>query len=347
MVLFSLIWSAFTSLIGIVKVNQSSSNAIFMGILIIVFIFILIQMVRRKRVAIVAGLDGDQEFLANFYRDLTLSNFKLKIQNEADALRYCQLTGILPRRTDNPPFCSIHINTQCHVKTDNARKCGFRYFCPVNGCSVKLSPTMHTLFYNSHLSVSQILHIILCFIAKLSCNQTAREVHCDPEAVTDWYSFIIEVCSVIMSQPKRIGGVYVDDNGDVLADFVEVDESKISRRKYNTGRLLHNERENIWVVGGVCRRTKECFMLVVPNRTANVIDYILETRVETGTILVTDKARVYDNVPTRVGFDHYSVNHSVQFVSDVNQDIHANTIESKWGALTRTIKNYRNKAFLA
>jgi hypothetical protein len=39
-----------------------------------------------------------QGFLAFFYNELTVSNFKDRIKTEADALRYCQLSGILSTR---------------------------------------------------------------------------------------------------------------------------------------------------------------------------------------------------------------------------------------------------------
>ncbi len=48
-----------------------------------------------------------------------------------------------------------------------------------------------------------------------------------------------------------------------------------------------------------CRRTRQAFMVRVPNRRINVIDYLLKKYIELGSILVTDSARVYENVPAR------------------------------------------------
>ncbi len=48
-------------------------------------------------------------------------------------------------------------------------------------------------------------------------------------------------------------GVYLDENGEIQCDFVEVDESQICNRKYNRGRLYNTESQKLWVVGGVCR----------------------------------------------------------------------------------------------
>lgn len=45
--------------------------------------------------------------------------------------------------------------------------------------------------------------------------------------------------------------------------LVEIDELLFSKRKYNKGRLLPQQR----VFGGICAETKECFMYAVPDQT--------------------------------------------------------------------------------
>ncbi len=58
--------------------------------------------------------------------------------------------------------------------------------------------------------------------------------------------------------------MYLDENGEIQCDFIEVDESQICNRKYNRGRLYNTESQRLWVVGGVCRRTRQVFMVRVP-----------------------------------------------------------------------------------
>jgi hypothetical protein len=50
------------------------------------------------------------QFLDNFYNELNISNFKDKIKSEADAIMYCQLTGISPTRLSIGPNCPVHQN---------------------------------------------------------------------------------------------------------------------------------------------------------------------------------------------------------------------------------------------
>ena len=76
------------------------------------------------------GALSDEDFLAFFYNELTVSNFKDKIKTEADALRYCQLSGILPTRASPPPYCPNHPNIAMKIVNEqNRNKLGFRYVC--------------------------------------------------------------------------------------------------------------------------------------------------------------------------------------------------------------------------
>jgi hypothetical protein len=91
----------------------------------------------------------------------------------------------------------------------------------------------NTWFYNANIDLRQGLHIILCFVAGLRHNQAVREVKVDDKTIGNWYGFLREVQEVIVSQPRKIGGIYEDENGEIVSHFVEFDESQICNRKYN------------------------------------------------------------------------------------------------------------------
>jgi hypothetical protein len=286
---------------------------------------------------------SDQEFLNLFYNKLTISNFKDKIKTEADALRYCQASGILPTRNTPPPYCPKHPNIAMKILNEqNRNQLGFRYVCSLKpACNIKLEPTKNTWFYNANIDLRQGLHIILCFVAGLRHNQAVREVEVDDKTIGDWFGYLREVQEVVVSQPRKIGGIYEDENGEIVSHFVEVDEGQICNRKYNRGRLYNTETSRLWIVGGVCRLTRQAFMVRVPNRTIDVIDYLLETRIELGSILITDAARVYMGVHNRIGMEHESVNHSLNFVNPRNSAINTNMIESRWAAVKQKVKSYK------
>ena len=72
--------------------------------------------------------------------------------------------------------------------------------------------------------------------------------------ICDWASFCREI--LIEWCIKREGGI----GGE--GKIVEIDESKFGKRKYNVGRLVEGQ----WVFGGVCRETRQCFMVPVEQR---------------------------------------------------------------------------------
>ncbi len=92
--------------------------------------------------------------------------------------------------------------------------------------------------------------------------------------------------------------------------------------------------------GGICRETKEVFLEVVPDRSGNTLWPIIRERIAPGTIILTDEARVYQNLhqANRGGFEHYSVNHSQSFVNPNDPNVYTNTIERQWGLVKRKIK---------
>jgi hypothetical protein len=76
----------------------------------------------------------------------------------------------------------------------------------------------------------------------------------------------------------------------------------------------------------------QAFMVRVSNRRIEVIDYLVDSRIALGSILVIDAARVYVNIHTRLGIEHESVNRSVNFINPMNTAINTNMVESRWAA---------------
>jgi hypothetical protein len=77
-----------------------------------------------------------------------------------------------------------------------------------------------------------------------------------------------------------------------------------------------------------------------------VLDYLVDSRIALGSILVADAAWVYVNMHTRLGIEHESVNHSVNFVNPTNTAINTNMIESRWAAVKQKVKSYKNTKFV-
>ena len=101
-------------------------------------------------------------------------------------------------------------------------------------------------------------------------------------------------------------------------------ESKFCKAKYNRGRNL-NMRDG-WVLGGIERNTRRCFLESVPCRDSQTLMPIITKWVEPGTTIITDEWRAYQQLGN-MGYVHLTVNHSANFVDPLT-GAHTQNVES-------------------
>ena len=123
---------------------------------------------------------------------------------------------------------------------------------------------------------------------------------------------------------------------------MEIDECHLHSRKYNVGRIAASELW--WVVGGVCRETREAFLSIPENRSINELNKIIFQNVRAGSSLITDCWRGYNGVG-RIGlnYTHSRVNHKQNFVNPNNPNTHTNTVERFWRSVREEVPKQTRK----
>lgn len=184
-----------------------------------------------------------------------------------------------------------------------------------------------TIFEGSKLSVDTILQLMYWWARDLAVTKAAEEAGVEKKTAIEWFLRFREVCAVYLHETTRpIGGA---------GHIVEIDESKFGHRKYNRGRL----RDGCWVFGGIDRTTKEAFVRIVHSRDAETLLPILQDNILPGTTVYSDEWAAYQALGD-IGFEHLTVNHSIEFVND-ETGAHTQNIEALWNVAKLKLKKLK------
>lgn len=245
-------------------------------------------------------------------------------------IEFCQKYTLIPKSVN----CSKCGDVLEKIFFNN--NSGF-FRCNKRSCKVKQYITSNTWFEGRKISLEKTLVLTYCFFVKASYEFCIRETsgthygdkETSTETVSDTYSYCREVCSQILAK-----------DGDTVVGgpncIVEIDEAKFGKRKYNRGRLV----EGTWVFGGICRETKECFFVPLPDhgRTEESLLGLISKHIKPGSIVHSDCFSSYQNLEEKLGHKHLTVNHSENFVDPIT-GCHTNTIESTWWSVKRSLRS--------
>ncbi|CAI6356223.1 unnamed protein product [Macrosiphum euphorbiae] len=126
----------------------------------------------------------------------------------------------------------------------------------------------------------------------------------------------------------KIGGV---------GKVVEIDESKFGRRKYYRGHRVEGQ----WVFGGVERITGKCFLVPVECRDKETLLTLVKDWILPGTLIISDCWKSYDCLKDE-GYEHLTVNHSIQF-KNPDTGAHTNNVEGMWRHAKASLSQYSRK----
>ncbi|RUS73525.1 hypothetical protein EGW08_018710 [Elysia chlorotica] len=228
--------------------------------------------------------------------------------------------------------------TKANVANAVERLQGNKHLVDYDGTDARssVSPRKGTWFELSKISIRKSLILAYLWTRKASYKDAIHETsgalfqekNTSSETVADCYSYCREVCTEALLS-SRAEGTPTQIGGPNLT--VEVDEAKFGKRKYHRGRVVEGQ----WVLGGICRETRDCFLVPVEDRGADTLLSIIRERVAPGTTVLTDEWRAYSRL-TEFGFTHQTVNHSQNFVNP-ETGTNTNLIENTWWCIKRSL----------
>jgi transposase-like protein len=192
--------------------------------------------------------------------------------------------------------------------------------CGTKRCRREVSCTKDSFFYGQKLKCSKILFIGYLWLLQIKVAAIETITDCSSDTVAAYVKYYRQlVISSLDEEDSVIGGPGV---------VVEIDESKLGKRKYHRGHRV----EGVWVLGGA-ERTDErnIFLCSVPDRSVRTLLEIISRHVRPNSIILTDMWRGYAQL-RELGFEHRTVNHTEGFINH-EDGTHTNTIEGTWNGV--------------
>lgn len=263
----------------------------------------------------------------------TDSEFAQLFPTEYDCLVYLLQKGVF----DQPQICGS-CNTEMRLLIDQQK-----WRCTKWKCNTKRSLRANSFFAKYHLTCRDILNIGRKWLNKEPTTSIIRSTGCASDTICYYLKCFRELIADSLDHEDYIIG------GEGI--IVEIDETKISKRKYNRGHHV----EGAWILGGVERTPeKKVFLVEIPDRKATTLLDALSRYIRPGSIVYSDKFKSYYRMTEVLCVEHSTVNHSKEYVrlteENVEDDfvlvtkIHTNTIEGTWSGLKLMIpKRNRTK----
>lgn len=231
------------------------------------------------------------------------------VRDNAESIRFLQNHGIIHAHR----FCRNGHAMKLYVGGHETK-----WRCNISNCRQSIRIKSGTWLEGCHLDLRDIILFIYCWSQEYNSIKFCKKelnINCN-HTIVDYSNFLREVCAAkLLHNPIMIGGPGL---------HVQIDESLFVRRKYNVGRVAREQ----WVFGGVCEETKESFLYAVDNRSAASLIPIIQQTIRPGTTIISDLWRAY-NVINAIGYNHLTVNHSINFVDPIT-GANTNRIEGLW-----------------
>ena len=242
-----------------------------------------------------------------------LSSISSLIFNEESCINFLYESEIL-EKCDACPICGGRVG-----------RIRAMFQCTRYSCKKGFSIFRNSFFASQRLKCNEILH--LAYLWLTNCSLKTIQIHTGHSTTTisTYLGYFRQLISeTIDTDDTMIGGQGI---------IVQVDETKMGKRKYNRGHRV----EGAWVVVGVeITNERKLFAEVVQDRSEQTISDVLSRHICAGSTIWTDMWRGYSSLTRRFEVTHKTVNHSMWF-KDPESGVHTNHVEGTNYALKHAI----------
>ena len=236
------------------------------------------------------------------------------VETESATVEFLMQRGIIPREI----ACNIcESSTTFYLERKQFR-------CKRTSCRKSQSCMTGTFFASHKTPTNKILEAAYFWLAKANNTQIETYTGIANTTVTSLVRYFRELIADSLDEVDLvIGGPGI---------VVEVDETKMGKRKYNRGHRV----EGVWVLVGVERTSeRKIFLRILPDRSAHTLNEMILQHVAGGSTIITDCWRGYNSLVS-LGYTHMTVNHSTTFRDEVTGAC-TNTVEGTNNAIKMSI----------
>lgn len=202
-----------------------------------------------------------------------------------------------------------------------------------NGCKVTKDIRHESTFEYSKVSLLGLINLTILF-SKDTLIKDVEETGISKPTVIKWFSRLKCGCrKYLESKETRLGG-----QGSV----VQIDESQISKRKYNVGRI----KKERWLFGAIDNINKNFIIKNIEARTKVQLQNIIYETIKEGKEIHSDEWLAYMSLfKNNNDYTHKTVNHSKNFVNP-ETGVHTNLIENLWMRLKQSLRRKYQRSTL-
>lgn len=220
----------------------------------------------------------------------------------------------------------VLVNLEVCLECDGrvSRGC-LRFRCTRYTCQKSVSIFQKTFFSGGRIKCNEVLHLGYLWLTNCTSTTTLQHTKHSSSTISTYRNFFRQLVCGMLDPDDIIIGV-----PDII---VQVDETKIGKRKYHRGHRV----EGAWVIVGVeLTGERLVFAEVVEDRSEATILNVLRRHIAEGSIIRTDYWRGYSSISRVFNIRHETVNHS-QFFTDPETGVNTNTVEGTNFAIKSSI----------